>query len=47
MTSNFKMATVEEEAMCVLRFLETESVIKMQRRYRTQYGRDPASDNAI
>jgi hypothetical protein len=33
--------------MCELWFFETKSVIKMQRRYRTQYGKDPASDNAI
>jgi hypothetical protein len=26
---------------------ETKSVIKMQRRYRTEYGKDPPSDNAI
>jgi hypothetical protein len=28
-------------------FFETKSAIKMQRRYRTQYGKDPRSDNAI
>jgi heterodisulfide reductase subunit C len=33
--------------MCVLRFLETKSVIKSQRRYRTQYGKNPPSDKAI
>jgi transposase len=33
--------------MRVLRIFETKSVIKMQRRYRTQYGQDPASDNAM
>jgi transposase len=33
--------------MCVLWFLETKSVIKMQRRYRTQYGKVPSSDNAV
>jgi hypothetical protein len=41
------MATVQEKAKCVLWFFETKSVIKMQRRYRTQYGKDPPSDNAI
>jgi hypothetical protein len=35
------------EARCVLWFFETESVIKTQRRYITQYGRDLPSDNAI
>jgi hypothetical protein len=33
--------------MCILSFFETKSVIKMQRRYRTQYGKDPHPDNAI
>jgi hypothetical protein len=33
--------------MCLLRFFETKSVIKKQRRYRTQYGKYPPSDNAI
>jgi hypothetical protein len=47
MTSHLKMATIQVKAMCVLRFLETESVTKTQRRYRTQYGRAPPSDNAI
>jgi hypothetical protein len=28
-------------------FFETKSVIKTQRRYRTHYGKDPPSDNAI
>jgi hypothetical protein len=41
------MDTVQEKAMCVLWFLETKSVIKTQRHYRTQYGKDPPSDNAI
>jgi hypothetical protein len=35
------------EAMCVLRFVKTKSVIKRQRRYKTQYGEAPPSDNAI
>jgi hypothetical protein len=47
MTSYLKMATVQEKAMCVLWFFETKSVIKMQRRYRTQHGKDPPSGNAI
>jgi hypothetical protein len=41
------MAPVQEKKMCVIWFLETNSVIKMQRRYRTQYGKDPPLDNAI
>jgi hypothetical protein len=47
MASYLKMATVEEKAICVLWFYETKCVIKMQRRYRTQYGKHPPSDNAI
>jgi hypothetical protein len=34
------MATVQEKAICVLWLFETKSVIKTQRRYRTQYGKD-------
>jgi hypothetical protein len=41
------MGIVQENAMCVLWFCETKSVIKTQRRYRTQYGTDLPSDNAI
>jgi hypothetical protein len=47
MTSYLKMATIQVKAMCVLWFFETKSVIKTQRRYRTQYGIYPSSDNAI
>jgi hypothetical protein len=42
-----KMAIVQGKAICVLWFFETKSVIKMQHRYRTQYGKYPPSDNAI
>jgi hypothetical protein len=45
MTSYLKMVTVHEKAMCVLWFCETKSRIKTQRSYRTQYGKDPPSDN--
>jgi hypothetical protein len=41
------MVTVQDNAMCVLRFFEAKTVIKTQRRYRTQYEKDPPSDNAI
>jgi hypothetical protein len=41
------MATVQEKAMCVLWFFRTKSVIKMQCRYRTQYGKVSPSDNAV
>jgi transposase len=35
------------EAVFILSFFETKSVIKTHHRYRTQYGKDPPSDNAI
>jgi hypothetical protein len=34
------MATIQDNAMRVLWFLETKSVIKTQRRYRTQHRKD-------
>jgi hypothetical protein len=40
------MVTVQEKAMCVLRFFETKSFIKTRRHYRTQYGKAAPSDNA-
>jgi hypothetical protein len=42
-----KMITVQENVICVHWFFETKFVIKMQRRYRTQCGKDPPSDNAM
>jgi hypothetical protein len=47
MTSNLKMATVQEKAMCLLWFFEAKSVFEMQHRCRTQYGNYPTSDKAI
>jgi hypothetical protein len=47
MTSYLKMTTVREKAMCVVWFFERKPVIKMQRRYRTQYWKVSPSDNAI
>jgi hypothetical protein len=41
------MVIVQEKIICVLWFFETKSVIKKQRRYRTQYRKAPPSDNAI
>jgi hypothetical protein len=41
------MATFQEKAMCVLWFFEAKSVIKTQRRYRTQCGKTPPSGKAI
>jgi hypothetical protein len=40
-----KMANVQEKAMFILWLLETKSVITTQHRYKTQYGKDPPSDN--
>jgi hypothetical protein len=47
MTSYIKMSTVQGKECAFCRFFETMSVIKTQRRYRTQYGKDPPSDNAV
>jgi hypothetical protein len=47
MTSQIEIATVQEKAICVLWFFETQCVTKSQRRYRTQYGKYPPSDNVI
>jgi hypothetical protein len=41
------MSTVQGNEMCVLCFLETKFVIKLQRRYGTQYGKCPSSHNVI
>jgi hypothetical protein len=47
MTSHLKMTIGKEKAMCVLGFFGTDSVIKPQRKHRTQHGKDPPSDNAM
>jgi hypothetical protein len=41
------MATVPENAVYVLWFFETKFIIKMQRRYGNQYGKDQPLDNFI
>ena len=35
------MATLQEKAQCVSWFIETKSDVQTQRKYRTNYGRDP------
>jgi hypothetical protein len=35
------------ERMCILWLFETKTIIKTQRPYGTQYGKDPPSDNAV
>jgi hypothetical protein len=47
MPSYFKMTIVREKAMCVPGFFETNAVMKTQRRYRTQHGKDPPLYNAL
>jgi hypothetical protein len=47
MTSYLKMATVPEKHCAYFGFFETKSVIITQRRYRTQHGKYPLSENAI
>ncbi|PSN57514.1 hypothetical protein C0J52_01620 [Blattella germanica] len=39
------MATSEEKAFCGLQFAKTESVVTVQRAFRTKLGCDPPSDN--
>lgn len=46
MTSYLEIATFQEKAVWVLWFFETESFIKTQHCYSTQYGKDAPSDNA-
>jgi hypothetical protein len=45
--SGGKRRHISRQAICVLWFFETKSVIKMQCRYRTQYGKDPPLDKSI
>lgn len=37
----------EQKAFCVLQFARTESVVSVQRAFRTKFGCDPPSDNNI
>ncbi|PSN38739.1 hypothetical protein C0J52_16963 [Blattella germanica] len=41
------MATSEEKAFCGLQFAKTESVVTVQRVFRTKLGSDPPSDNDV
>jgi hypothetical protein len=43
----FEMATVQEGARCVGWLFETKSDTQTQRNYRTQFNKQPPSDNAI
>jgi hypothetical protein len=47
MISYLKMVTVQETGIRLRWFFETQSIIKKQRSYRIQYGKDPPSDNVI
>jgi hypothetical protein len=42
-----KWRLLERKQCAYFGFLETKSVIKTQRRYRTKYGKDSPSDNVI
>ena len=42
-----KMATLQEKAQCVSRFIETKLNVQTQRKYRTKYGRDSPSGFSI
>jgi hypothetical protein len=39
--------TKREKAFCVLEFAKSGSVITLQRRFRTRYGKDPPGPNSI
>ena len=41
------MATPQEKAQCVSRFVETKSDLQAQRNFRTKYRRDPPSCPSI
>jgi hypothetical protein len=42
------MATLAtEKAFCVLEYARTESIVTMQRRFRTKVGKDPPVRNSI
>jgi len=41
------MATPEQKAFCVLRFVKHESVVSVQRAFRWQFNSDPPSPNSI
>jgi hypothetical protein len=39
-----KMATRAEKAFCVLEFARRQSIVTVQRRFRTKFGKDPAGE---
>ena len=41
------MVTPQEEAQCVLWFIETKLDVQTQRRYKAKYGKDPPSRSSI
>jgi hypothetical protein len=41
------MANVQDKAACILWFFEIKYIIKMQRHYGTQCGKDPPLDSAV
>ena len=42
-----KMAIPQEKTQCISWFIETKSDVQTQRKYRTNYGRDPPSRPSI
>jgi hypothetical protein len=41
------MATRAEKAFCVLEYAQTQSIVPVQRRFRTKFGEHPAAKNSI
>ena len=42
-----KMSTMQEKAQCVPWFIETKSVIQVQRNFTRKYGRKPPAQSTI
>jgi hypothetical protein len=42
-----KMVTRAEKAFCVLEYARTQSIVTVQRRFRTKFGKDPPAKNSI
>jgi hypothetical protein len=41
------MATRAEKAFCVLEYARTQSIVTVQRRFRTKFGEDPPVKNSV
>jgi hypothetical protein len=41
------MASPAEHAFCVLEYARTQSIVTVQRRFRTKFGKDPTVKNSV